>query len=103
MTNTAPAVPRCSKNMYDDWYIVHQCKRKGRYVEDGMPYCKQHLPSAEKARQETSNARIIAMYKTSAAGRARNTAMERVCAGLSTAELEALGDGYLAKLASAVV
>jgi len=35
----------------------HQCSRKASVEEGGKWWCKQHLPSAEKARRETSEAR----------------------------------------------
>lgn len=33
----------------DDW-IAHQCNRKAVIDEDGARWCKQHAPSAQKAR-----------------------------------------------------
>ena len=45
---------RCQQRVFADYHL-HQCTRKGVVGEEGKVWCKQHLPSAVKARREESN------------------------------------------------
>lgn len=42
---------RCYKDVWDQFHS-HQCCRRGSIEEDGKRWCRQHLPSAVKARNE---------------------------------------------------
>jgi len=47
---------QCSASVWDVWHS-HRCHRNGTVHEEGKWWCKQHSPSAEKARREASKAR----------------------------------------------
>ena len=47
---------RCSASVVNDvGWRSHQCVRKATVREDGHGWCKQHAPSAEKARTEAAD------------------------------------------------
>jgi len=52
---------RCSENVRGEgqwgWMHPHQCSRRGVITEEGNLWCKQHAPSAVKARRGTIAAR----------------------------------------------
>ena len=52
-------------------YHTHQCRRAGVVLEDGNYFCKQHAPSAEKARREKSYAEYEAKKAAARAERTR--------------------------------
>lgn len=56
---------KCSGTIHRD-YQFHQCSRRGLIEEDGQLWCKQHAPSAVKARREKSNDRYDLEDKISA-------------------------------------
>jgi hypothetical protein len=44
------------------WHLT-QCSRNGKYEEEGKHWCRQHSPSATKARQKASDQRYEAISR----------------------------------------
>ena len=55
---------RCEATFMDDtgWHLT-QCSRNGKYEEEGKHWCRQHSPSATKARQKASDQRYEAISR----------------------------------------
>lgn len=58
---------KCRKRMHGEgYYRASQCTRKAVVEEEGYGWCKQHAPSAAKARQDATSAKWAAQRKRSA-------------------------------------
>ena len=94
------AKERCNEQIRDGgmWPRYHQCLRSGVVLRDGKWYCKQHNPVAVKKRAEELRAKYDAKWDKEQEGWRRTKAMEKVCNGISTDDLERLAPGELARL-----
>ena len=77
------------------WTHYSQCSRKAKYQEDGHGWCKQHLPSEIKRRASQERDKREKEGAARRDKREHSLAMEMVCVGVSTEELNRLGEGYI--------
>ncbi len=94
------AKERCSKQiLLGTWSRhKHQCSYTGVVRRKGKWYCKQHDPVAVEKRAEERQAKYDAKWDKKKEGWRRDGAMEKVCNGISTDDLERLAPGELARL-----
>lgn len=78
---------RCAKHVFGD-YVSHQCTRRGVVEEDGAVWCRQHVPSAVKARREEASRKYQEEYDHKV--RLRTTETEVMRAALATTHLDDL-------------
>lgn len=98
--------PKCSKSVSDSsGFFYHPCQRDMVAVEDGKPYCRQHLPSevakreaARKAQWEEEWKKRDERYAAEKVRARRVEAALNALAGIPTAALEA---GVVAELVTA--
>ncbi len=95
----------CNKQIWEPRGTgFHPCSRKGVIEEDGRHWCRQHAPSAVKARQEKSDARYDEQWRLDVERRTRRYACEaafegsdipteRITPGLVKEMRDALGGG----------
>lgn len=58
---------QCTERVYDDRAGRYPCTRNAVAIEEGKPWCKQHLPSEKAKRQAASEARWKAENEVSSA------------------------------------
>lgn len=78
---------RCQAGVYERewWGKWHQCHRKAAVEEDGARWCKQHAPSAEKARRQKAHEQYKAKW---------NAERPRWYAGKMMAIIEQIAAGH---------
>ena len=84
-----PDQQRCSEKVANNerWVNVFPCRRKGVVEEDGKWWCKQHSPSAKKARREARSAKYQTGRDVQVARWNREAAVMKACEGVATEDL----------------
>ncbi len=91
---------RCCKQILNAgmWSSYHQCSRKSVVERDGKHYCKIHDPVLRSEKQAATHAKWSEEMEKKQRAFDRTKAMQSACEGLTTAQLEQLGIGGVAKL-----
>ncbi len=68
---------QCAAEVWDN-FTYRQCSRRGRYLEDGKWFCKQHLPSEVARRNEERTKKWDLEWAADEAKRAASAARNEV-------------------------
>ena len=88
---------RCSSQVYGGWSSL-KCSRNAVAVEEGKPYCRQHLPSEVLRRNEAWKRKFEERRRVDAEHFRRQRAIARLTDGVPTEVLERLDPGLLKNL-----
>jgi hypothetical protein len=84
----------CEERVWNGWSL-HRCSRRSKVERNGKHYCGIHDPVRVAEKDAARKAKWDAERKASHEIYRRETAVENLCADVSTDQLEALGKGWV--------